>query len=59
MLLARLGGTEGNIAGQYCEKELSLRKEYAPEVLKWYSALPAFLLTIMRLKQKQLMNMRD
>ena len=27
MLLARLGGTEGRIAGQYCENNLSLRKE--------------------------------
>ena len=42
MLLARLGGTEGNIAGQYCEKELSLRKEYAPEVLKWLFSTSGF-----------------
>lgn len=35
MLLARLGGTEGRIAGQYCEKELSLRKEYDFGTLEW------------------------
>lgn len=35
MLLARLGGTEGCIAGQYCEKELSLRKEYEAGILEW------------------------
>ena len=35
MLLARLGGTEGNIAGQYCERKLKMRKDYNPKTLDW------------------------
>lgn len=34
-LLARLGGTEGRIAGQYCEKELSIRKMYDFNTVDW------------------------
>lgn len=42
MLLARLGGTEGRIAGQYCEKKLSLRKEYEPSILEWLFSTSGF-----------------
>lgn len=42
MLLARLGGTEGNIAGQYCEKVLSLRKRYHPDTLNWLFTTSGF-----------------
>lgn len=42
MLLARLGGTEGRIAGQYCEKKLSLRKEYDSETLDWLFSTSGF-----------------
>lgn len=35
MLLARLGGTEGAITGQYCERRLKMRKNYNPKTLDW------------------------
>ena len=42
MLLARLGGTEGNIAGQYCEKVLNLRKSYLSQTLDWLFTTSGF-----------------
>ena len=42
MLLARLGGTEGNIAGQYCEKALKSRKDYASDTLDWLFTTSCF-----------------
>ena len=42
MLLARLGGTEGNIAGQYCEKALKSRKDYASDTLDWLFTTSGF-----------------
>lgn len=42
MLLARLGGTEGNIVGQYCERVLSLRKEYKQDTLDWLFTTSGF-----------------
>lgn len=42
MLLARLGGTEGNIAGQYCEKAVHIRNEYDPDTLNWLFTTSGF-----------------
>ena len=42
MLLARLGGTEGSIAGQYCEMQLSLRKKYNEDTLNWFFTTSGF-----------------
>ena len=42
MLLARLGGTEGVIAGQYCERKLGLRKDYSDGMLNWLFTTSGF-----------------
>ena len=42
MLLARLGGTEGKIAGQYCEKILKLIKNYNSKTLDWLFSTSGF-----------------
>lgn len=42
MLLARLGGTEGVIAGQYCERKLKMRDEYSKEMLDWLFTTSGF-----------------
>ena len=42
MLLARLGGTEGVIAGQYCERKLGIRKDYNSETLNWLFTTSGF-----------------
>ncbi len=42
MLLARLGGTEGAIAGQYCERKLKIRKHYNPQTLDWLFTTSGF-----------------
>jgi hypothetical protein len=42
MLLARLGGTEGVIAGQYCERQLKMRDNYSDEMLNWLFTTSGF-----------------
>ncbi len=42
MLLARLGGTEGVIAGQYCERILKMRDNYSEEMLDWLFTTSGF-----------------
>ncbi len=42
MLLARLGGTEGAIAGQYCDKELGLTDVYNKATLDWLFTTSGF-----------------
>lgn len=42
MLLARLGGTEGVIAGQYCERKLGMRDNYSKEMLDWLFTTSGF-----------------
>ena len=42
LLLARLGGTEGNVAGEYCEKRLGLRKAYSNTVINWFYTTSGF-----------------
>ena len=42
MLLARLGGTEGNVAGEYCEKRLGLRRAYSDTVINWFYTTSGF-----------------
>lgn len=42
MLLARLGGTEGVIAGQYCERKLNMRDNYSQEMLDWLFTTSGF-----------------
>ena len=42
MLLARLGGTEGRVAGEYCEKKLGLRKHYSQDVCNWLYTTSGF-----------------
>lgn len=42
MLLARLGGTEGVIAGQYCERKLKIRDNYSKEILDWLFTTSGF-----------------
>ena len=42
MLLARLGGTEGVIAGQYCERKLKMRDDYSEDILNWLFTTSGF-----------------
>ena len=41
-LLARLGGTEGQIAGQYCERTLGMRRHYEKETYDWMYTTSGF-----------------
>lgn len=41
-LLARLGATEGNVAGQYCEKKLKIRKRYEKNTIDWFYSTSGF-----------------
>lgn len=42
MLLARLGGTEGVIAGQYCDQKLGIKDNYSQETLDWLFTTSGF-----------------
>jgi len=42
MLLARLGGTEGVIAGQYCDQKLGIKDNYSKEMLDWLFTTSGF-----------------
>ena len=42
MMMARLGNTEGRIAGQYCEKLVGLRKKYDKEWMNWLFTTSGF-----------------
>lgn len=42
MLLARLGGTEGAIAGQFCDKKLGLTDDYNKDTLNWLFTTSGF-----------------
>ena len=42
MLLARLGGTEGVIAGQFCERRLKMRDDYSESMLNWLFTTSGF-----------------
>lgn len=41
-LLARLGGTEGTITGQYCEIKNGLRKQYQADTVRWMYSTSGF-----------------
>lgn len=41
-LLARLGATEGAVAGQYCEKKLKIRKQYEKNTIDWFYSTSGF-----------------
>lgn len=42
MLLARLGGTEGRVAGEYCERVLKIRKHYSDDLKEWLYTTSGF-----------------
>lgn len=42
MLLARLGGTEGCVAGEYIERKLGLREHYSKDVIDWLYTTSGF-----------------
>ena len=42
LLVARLGGTEGYITGQYCERMLGTRKKYVEDTVKWMYSTSGF-----------------
>ena len=39
---ARLGGTEGVVAGQYCEKLLGMRTHYSEDIINWLYTTSGF-----------------
>lgn len=41
-MLARLGGTEGSVVGQYCERELGLIKHYDTNTVNWLYTTSGF-----------------
>ena len=42
MLLARLGGTEGRVAGEYCERMLGIREHYSADICDWLYTTSVF-----------------
>lgn len=42
MLLARLGGTEGRVAGEYCERMLGMREHYSQDLQEWLYTTSGF-----------------
>lgn len=41
-LLARLGATEGAVAGQYCERKLNIRSHYEKSTMDWFYSTSGF-----------------
>lgn len=41
-MMARLGGTEGQIAGQYCERTLGMRRHYEKDTMEWMYTTSGF-----------------
>lgn len=42
MLLARLGGTEGRVAGEYCERMVGIREHYSEDICDWLYTTSGF-----------------